>query len=191
MKYKMYHLFYHIHVHHAVSLVLLTLLLSVAGCKSSGLKNTAQPASAAKPSSAPSKRLTKEGGWKIPGLAIAKEFRPPTLLPSAGNESVKVYTSSLRPPFGPPGPVTLKDYLSDEELKELGITTNKPMVMTIVKFDQGDHPFCYVIKYRSIYTMEGLHYYDEDGDQDFELLETGTALPQFIPRIPSWVQAAK
>jgi hypothetical protein len=135
--------------------------------------------------------LTKEGGWKIPGLAIAKEFRPPTLLPSAGNESIKVYASSLRPPFGPPGPATLKDYLSDEELKELRITTNKPMVMTIVKYDQGDRPFCYVVKYRSTYTMEGLHYYDEDGDKNFELLETGTALPQFIPRIPSWVQAAK
>jgi hypothetical protein len=181
------------HFHHALSLALLTLLLSSAACSSSGYKNAAQPASAAKISPPPTaaKRLIKGDGWKIPGLAVAKEFIPPKLLPSAGSESVKVYSSWLRPQFKDTNAVTLKDYLSDEQLKELGITTNKPMIMTIVKYDAGDRPFCYVVKYRSTYTMEGLHFYDEDGDKNFELLETGTALPQFIPRIPSWAQAAK
>ena len=88
-------------------------------------------------------------------------------------------------------PVTLMGYMSEEELKELGITTKNPMVVTIVKYDAGDRPFCYVVKYRSTYTMEGLHFYDEDGDKKFELLETGTALPTFTPRIPGWAQASK
>jgi len=188
------------------SVVLLTTLLTCAGCKSNDNKPVAQTASAAKavgaakPSPPPYKRLVKKSGWKIPGLATAREFRPPRLLPSTSNGgnsgngnngSAKVYTSSLRPPPVMGKPVTLKDYMSEEELKELGITTTNPMVVTIVKYDAGDRPFCYVVKYRSTYTMEGLHFYDEDGDKNFELLETGTALPQFTPRVPAWAQSSK
>ena len=39
--------------------------------------------------------------------------------------------------------------------------------MTIVKYDLGGSPFCYVVKYRSTYAIEALHYYDEDGDKKF------------------------
>jgi hypothetical protein len=185
------------------SVALLITLLTCAGCKSNNNKPMAQTASAAKavgaakPSPPPYKRLVKKSGWKIPGLATAKEFRPPRLLPSANNVSngnngsAKVYTSSLRPPPVMGKPVTLKGYMSEEELNELGITTKNPMVVTIVKYDVGARPFCYVVKYRSTYTMEGLHFYDEDGDKNFELLETGTALPTFTPRVPAWAQTSK
>lgn len=164
------------------------MLFTSASCKSSGYQNAAQPAIAvAKPNPVPAtgKRLIKEEGWKIPGLAVAKEYRPAILLQAASNETVKVYSSWLSPQSGAGSPVTLRDFLSEQELKDLGITAKKLRVMTIVKYDLGDRPFCYVIKYRAIYTMEGLHYYDEDGDSRFELVETGTASAEFTPRLPT------
>jgi hypothetical protein len=159
-------------------------LLAFAGCN----RNTARPANAAKPNPTPSKRLIKEGGWKIPGYTIAKEFISPRLLQSSGNEPVKIYSSWLSTVRKNASPVTLRDYLSEQEIKELNIIGKKLHVMTIVKYDNGDLPFCYVVKYRSTYTMEALHYYDEDGDKRFELVETGTASQGFIPRIPSWLK---
>jgi hypothetical protein len=183
-------------LYHMLSFALSTALLAGAGCKSVGSKsgnpnsannNAAQPT----PTAVPLKRLIKPSGWKIPGLGAAVEFIPPKLLPSTSNGSAQVYASSLSPQPNPASPVTLRSYLSDEELKELGITAKKLHVITIVKFDLDGSPFCYVVKYRSTYTMEGLHYYDEDGDKSFELVETGTVFPDFIPRIPSWAQARK
>jgi hypothetical protein len=183
MKHKQYHLY------QAIFVGLLIVLLTCASCKSVGGNNASSPASAAisssTPSSSPSKRLIKEAGWRIPGIGAAKEFLKPTLLQAASSESVKVYSTWLRPQSSNnSGPVTLKEYLSDEELKELGVPEQRPQVMTIVKYDLGDRPFCYVVKYRATYTMEGLHYYDEDGDKLFELVERGTPSPDFIPRIP-------
>jgi hypothetical protein len=185
------------HLYRALSLVLLTLSLGAAGCKSNGNKSVAQPAVAAKPGSVakpsppPHKRLISEGGWKIPGLAGAKEFIPPKLIQSASNESVKVYTSWLRPTPRATAPITLREYFLDEQIKELGITAKRLMVEVIVKYDVGGRPFCYVVKYRARYAVEALHFYDEDGDKDFELVETGTAQPTFTPRIPNWAQASK
>jgi hypothetical protein len=179
MKYTRYQL------HHTVSFVLLTVLFIGSSCKSSGYQNAAQPVSAAKPSPTPSRRLIKEGGWKIPGLAVAKEIRPPNLLQAASSEKVKIYSSWLSPMSGATHPVTLRDFLSEQEIQELGITSKKLHVLTIVKYDLGDRPFCYVIKYRAKYTIDALHYYDEDGDKNFELVEIGTASTEFIPRIPS------
>jgi hypothetical protein len=174
------------HLHHTISFVFLTMLFTGASCKSSSYQNVAKPANAAKPSPVPTtgKRLIKEEGWKIPGLAVAKEYRPASLLQAASNETVKVYSSWLSPQPGTGSPVTLRDFLSEQELIDLGIYAKKLRVMTIVKYDLGDRPFCYVIKYRAIYTMEGLHYYDEDGDSRFELVETGTASAEFTPRLP-------
>ncbi len=171
---------------HTISFVLLTMLFTGASCKSSGYQNDTQLAIAAKPSPVPvtGKRLIKEEGWKIPGLAVAKEYRPASLLQAVSNETVKVYSSWLSPQTGTDIPVTLRDFLSEQELKGLGITAKKLRVMTIVKYDLGDRPFCYVVKYRATYTMEGLHYYDEDGDSRFELVETGTASAEFTPRLP-------
>jgi hypothetical protein len=179
MKYINYRL------HHMLSLVLLTLLFTGSSCKNGSYQNAAQRVSAAKPSTTPSRKLVKAGGWKIPGLSAAKEVRAPSLLQAASNEKVKIYSSWLSPPFGVAAPVTLRDYLSDQDLNDLGITAKKLHVMSIVKFDLGDRPFCYVVKYRSTYTIDALHYYDEDGDKNFELVETGTSSTEFIPRIPS------
>jgi hypothetical protein len=179
MKYKKHHF------HHSIVFVLLTVLFTGSGCKSSSYQNAAEQVSAAKPSPTSSRRLIKEGGWKIPGLAVAKEIRPPGLLQAASNEKVKVYSSWLRPISNPAAPVTLTNFLSEQELKEMGITAKKLPVLAIVKYDLGDRPFCYVVKYRSTYTVDGLHYYDEDGDKNFELVETGTTSTEFIPRIPS------
>jgi hypothetical protein len=173
------------HFHYGVTVVLLTALLTNTGCKNNSYQNATQQASAAKPGTTPSRRLIKEGGWKIPGLAVAKEAKPPSLLQKASNEKVKVYSSQLSPMSGASAPVTLRDYLSDQELKELGITAKKLHVLTLVKYDLGDRPFCYVVKYRSTYTIEALHYYDENGDKNFELVETGPISTEFIPRIPS------
>jgi hypothetical protein len=172
-------------LHHMVSFALITVLFTGSGCKSNSYQNAAQQVSAAKPSPTTSRRLIKEGGWEIPGLAVAKEVRPPILLQAAGNEKVKVYSSWLRPISNAAAPVSLRDFLSEQELKELGITAIKLRVLMIVKYDLGDRPFCYVVKYRSTYTVDGLHYYDENGDGNFELVETGTASTEFIPRIPS------
>jgi hypothetical protein len=172
-------------LHHTVSFVLLTALLIGAGCKNNSYQNAAQQVSAAKPSPTSSRRLIKEGGWKIPGLAVAKEVRPTSLLQAASNEKIKIYSSWLNPISSATAPVTLRNFLSEEELKELGITARKLRVLTIVKYGLGDRPFCYVVKYRSTYTVDGLHYYDENGDGNFELVETGTASTEFIPRIPS------
>ena len=176
MKHEMHRL------HHAVSVVLLTALIAGAGCKSNNDKL------AAKPSANPSKRLIKKAGWEIPGLAGAKATMPPRSLPAGGN--AKIYSTWLKPQpkANVAGPPTLKSYLAEEELKELGVTALKLPVMTIVKYDLGDRPFCYVIKYRSTYAIEALHYYDEDGDKSFELVETGTQSPEFVPRIPGWAQ---
>jgi hypothetical protein len=170
--------------HRAIFFVLLTAILTGAGCKNDSYQNAAQQVSAAKTNPTPSRRLIKEGGWKIPGLAVAKEGRPPSLLQAASNEKVKVYSSWLSPISGAGAPVTLRNYLSDQELEELGITAKKLHVLTIVKYGMGDRPFCYVVKYRSTYTVDALHYYDEDGDKNFELVETGTTSTEFIPRIP-------
>jgi hypothetical protein len=172
-------------LHHMVSFVLLTVLFIGAGCKSSSYQNAAQPVSAAKSIPTPSRRLIKEEGWKIPGLAVAKEVRPPSLLQAASSDRVKVYSSWLGPLSRAAAPITLRDYLSEQELKELGITAKKLHVLTIVKYDLGDRPFCYAVKYRAKYTIDALHYYDEDGDKNFELVETGTASTEFIPRIPN------
>jgi hypothetical protein len=174
--------------HHAVSVVLLTALLAGAGCKSNNNKLAAQQASAAKPSPTPSKRLIKKAGWEIPGLAGAKETGPSRLRPAAGN--AKVYMSWLRPQpkANVAGPPTLGSYLAEAELKELGISAKKLQVLALVKYDIGDRPFCYVVKYRATYPVEALHYYDEDGDKSFELVETGTQSPEFVPRIPGWAQ---
>jgi hypothetical protein len=179
MKYKRYQ------IHQMVSFVLLTVLFTGSSCKSSSYKNAAQPVSAAKPSSTLSRKLIKAGGWKIPGLSAAKEVRPTSLLQAASNEKLKIYSSWLSPLSKDSAPVTLRDYLSEQDLKDLGITAKKLQVMSIVKYDLGDRPFCYVTKYRSTYTVDALHYYDEDGDKNFELVETGTASTEFIPRIPS------
>jgi hypothetical protein len=172
-------------LHHTVSFVLLTVLFISSSCKNSSYQNAAQPVSAAKPSPTPARRLIKEGGWKIPGLAVAKEIRPPILLQAASTEKVKVHSSWLSPMSGAATPVTLRNFLSEQELQELGITSKKLHLMTIVKYDLGERPFCYVVKYRAKYTIDALHYYDEDGDKNFELVETGTASTEFIPRIPS------
>jgi hypothetical protein len=172
-------------LHHMISFALLTMLFTGSGCKSKSYQNAAQQASAAKPSPASPRKMIKEGGWEIPGLAVAKEVRPPSLLQAASNEKIKVYSSWLNPVSNAAAPVTLRNFLSEQELKELGITAIKLRVMTIVKYDLVDHPFCYVVKYRSTYTVDALHYYDEDGDKNFELVETGTASTEFIPRIPS------
>jgi hypothetical protein len=179
MKYTRYQL------HYLISLVLLTLLFTGSSCKSSSYQNAAQSVSAAKPSTIPSRKLVKAGGWKIPGLAVAKEVRPTSLLQAASNEKVKLYSSWLSPLSKDAALVTLRDYLSDQYLNDLGITAKKLQVMSIVKYDLGDRPFCYVVKYRSTYTIDALHYYDEDGDKNFELVETGTPSTEFIPRIPS------
>lgn len=168
----------------SISIVLLTILLAFAGCN----RNTARPANAAKPTPTPSKRLIKEGGWKIPGFATAKEIISPRSIASPGNEPVKIYSSWLSTVRKNASPVTLHEYLSEQEIQELNIIGKKLQVMTIVKFDNGDLPFCYVVKYRSTYAMEALHYYDEDGDKRFELVETGTASQGFIPRIPNWIK---
>jgi hypothetical protein len=184
-------------LHLLAFVLLLAALLAGAGCKSSSSKPAAQPESAAKPnqtpsSQTPSKRLIKTSGWNIPGLAGAKEIYPPRLLPAAGN--VKVYSTLLNPPSRGASPNTLasldtlKNYLSEDELKELGIITQNPYIEAIAKYDVDGHPFCYVIKYRSVYAIEGLHYYDEDGDKRFELLEPGTPSLGFVPRIPGWAQ---
>jgi hypothetical protein len=130
--------------------------------------------------------LTKTSGWQIPGVTGAKEVRPPKLLPTAGN--AKVYSSWLSPPPRNAKLDTLKSYLSEDELKGLGIITKNPYIEVIVKYDVGGKPFCYVIKYRSVYAIEGLHYYDEDGDKSFELVETGSPSLEFVPRIPGWAQ---
>jgi hypothetical protein len=175
-------------LHHTVSFVLLTALLIGAGCKNNSYQNATQQVSAAKPSPTSSRRLIKEGGWKIPGLAVAKEVRTPSLLQAASNEKVKVYSSWLSPISNADAPVTLRNFLSEQELKDLGITAVKLRVLTIVKYDMGDRPFCYVVKYRSTYTVDGLHYYDENGDGNFELVETGTSSTEFIPRIPSFTK---
>jgi hypothetical protein len=182
MKHAMYRF------HHTVSIVLLTALLAGAGCKNNDNKLAAQQASAAKSSPTPSKKLIKKAGWEIPSLAGAKATMPPRSLPAAGN--AKVYMTWLRPQpkANVVGPPTLRSYLAEEELKELGITAKKLPVMAIVKYELGDRPFCYVVKYRSTYAIEALHYYDEDGDKSFELVETGTQSPEFVPRIPGWAQ---
>jgi hypothetical protein len=189
MKYEMYRL------HHAVSVVLLTALLAGAGCKNNDNKLAAQQADAAKPSPTPSKRLIKKAGWQIPGLEVARVTMPLRLLPSAGNSKVYLTWLKPRPKAKVAGQVakitdlpTLKSYLAEEELKELGITAKQPHILSLVKYDLGDRPFCYVVKYRSHYAVEALHYYDEDGDKSFELVETGTPSPEFVPRIPGWTQ---
>jgi hypothetical protein len=179
-------------LHLLAFVLLLAALLAGAGCKSSSSKPAAQSESAAKPNQTPSKRLIKTSGWNIPGLTGAKEIYPPKLLPAAGN--AKVYSTLLNPPprgadtNTPASLDTLKNYLSEEELKELGIITQNPHIEAIAKYDVDGHPFCYVIKYRSVYAIEGLHYYDEDGDKRFELLEPGTPSLGFVPRIPGWAQ---
>lgn len=189
MKREMYRLY------RAATVVLLTALLAGAGCKSNNNKLAAQQASAAKPSPTPSKRLIKKAGWEIPGLAVAKETSPPRLLPAAGN--AKVYSTWLKPQpkakvAGQAAKIddlpTLKSYLAEEELKELGIPIKKLHILALVKYVLGDRPFCYVVKYRATYAVEALHYYDEDGDKSFELVETGTQSPDFVPRIPGWAQ---
>jgi hypothetical protein len=189
MKHEMYRL------HHAVSVILLTALLAGAGCKNNNNKLAAQQADAAKPSPTPSKRLIKKAGWQIPGLEVAKVATPPRLLPAAGN--AKVYLTWLKPrpkakvagqaPKGADLP-TLRSHLAEEELKELGITAKQLGILSLVKYDLGDRPFCYVVKYRSHYAVEALHYYDEDGDKSFELVETGTSSPNYVPRVPGWAQ---
>jgi len=177
---------------HLISFVSFSLfiLLTAVSCDSN--KNTARPSITTKPVSTPtsgkSKRLIKKEGWKVPGLAVAKVIFPPRVLPAASNEQAKVYSSWLRPYTGNADPVTLRNFLSEEERNKLGITAFKLPVTTIIKYDLGDRPFCYVVKYHATYTMEGLHYYDEDGDNRFELVETGTASTEFIPRIPGWMQ---
>lgn len=180
MKHKMYRL------HSAATVVLLTALLACAGCKNNDNKLAVQQASAAKPSPTPSKRLIKKAGWEIPGLAGAKAKGPPNSRPAAGN--AKVYMSWLNPQqkANVAGPPTLRSYLGEEELKQLGITAKKLHVLALVKYELGDRPFCYVVKYRATYAVEALHYYDEDGDKSFELVETGTQSPEFAPRIPGW-----
>jgi hypothetical protein len=188
MKPKIYRL------HHAVFVILLASLLACASCKSNS-NPAAQPASNAKPSPPPPKRLVKKAGWEIPGLLGAKEARAPRVLPAASN--AKVYTTWLSPQ--PKGKVpgkstkvaelpTLRSYLAEEQLQQLGITAKKLYILTIIKYDLGDRPFCYIVKYRSTYGIEALHYYDEDGDKLFELVETGVPLPDFVPRIPGWAQ---
>jgi hypothetical protein len=182
MKHEMYRL------HHAVSVVLLTALLAGAGCRNNNNKLAAQQAGAAKPSPTPSKRLIKKAGWQIPGLATARVITPSRLLPAAGK--AKVYRTWLKPPpkAKVTSPPTLKSYLAEEELKELGITAKKLEVLALVKYDLDGRPFCYVVKYRSHYAVEALHYYDEDGDKSFELVETGTSSPNYVPRVPGWAQ---
>jgi hypothetical protein len=196
MKHKIYYL------HYATFVVLLTALLACAGCKSNNNNPAAQQTSAAKPSPSPYRRLIKKAGWDIPGLLEAKVTMPPRLISEAGN--AKVYSTWLTPQSKSkdaemstkvPGlrrkgasPPTLKSYLADGDLKELGITAKSLSVMTIVKYDLDGRPFCYVIKYRSTYAIEALHYYDEDGDKSFELIETGTPSLDFVPRIPGWAQ---
>jgi hypothetical protein len=181
-----------IHLFRQFSLISCSLfiLLTAGACKSGSNRSTAQPAIAAQPAPTrpPVKRLIKKAGWKIPGLAVAKEIYSPRVVPAASNERVKVYSTWYRPRTGDAGPVSLNDFLSDQERAELGITPTRLHVKGIVKYDFGDRPFCYVIKYRATYTIEGLHYYDEDGDNRFELVETGTASSEYIPRIPSWTQ---
>jgi hypothetical protein len=179
---KMYRL------HRAATFVLLTALLAGASCKSNNNGLAAQQASAAKPSPTPSKSLIKKTGWEIPGLAGATEKGSPRLLRVAGN--TKVYSTWLtpKPKASVVGNPNLKSYLAEEELKSLGITAGNFSVLLIAKYDTGDRPFCYVVKYRSTYAVEALHYYDEDGDKSFELVETGTSFPNFVPRIPGWAQ---
>jgi hypothetical protein len=160
------------------TLVLLSLLLC--GC-SNNKQNTTK--------SAPTplaRKLMNKDGWQIPGLAHAKEIKPPTLIPAAGNDSVKVYSTWLRPFNEDSSKVTLNNYLSDAQVKELGIIAVQ--VLTIVKYEINNRPFCYVAKYRSTYTVEALAYYDEDGDGLFELVEIAKASLDFIPRIPDWIK---
>jgi len=184
MKHEMYRL------RHAVYIVLLMALLAGAGCKNNDNKLAAQGASAAKPSPTSSKKLIKKAGWEIPGLAVAKVTIPPRPLPGAGN--VKIYSTWLKPQSQPKAKFAdlpnLNRYMAEAELKELGITAKSPAILAIVKYDLGDRPFCYVVKYRSTYAIEALHYYDEDGDKLFELAETGTQSPEFVPRVPGWAQ---
>jgi hypothetical protein len=194
MKHKMYYL------HRAASVVLLAALFAGAGCKSNNNKPAAQSASVAKPSPSPPRRLIRKAGWEIPGLVGAKEDKVSKLLPVAGN--AKVYSTLLSPspkprPAGQPGKIddlpTLRSYLSEEEREKLGITAKKLYVMSMVRYELGDRPFCYVVKYRARYAIEALHYYDEDGDKNFELVESGTpdagtAFSKFVPRIPEWAQ---
>jgi hypothetical protein len=179
---KMYRL------HRAAAIILLTGMFAGAGCKSNNNNPAAQQASAAKPSPSPSRRLIKTAGWDIPGLLGAKVTKPPRLVPAAGNAKVYSTWLSPQPKSKGAGLPTLKSYLAEGELKELGITATNLSVMTIVKYDLDGRSFCYVVKYRSTYAIEAVHYYDEDGDKRFELIESGTPSLNFAPRIPGWAQ---
>jgi hypothetical protein len=165
----------------------IVLLLLLLGGVSSSCKQTSSSGSTAKSAPTPSvRKLVNKEGWQIPGLAQAKEFRPPTLVQAAGKDSVKVYSSWLRPFNEDGSKVTLNNYLSDVQVKELGIIAVQ--VLTLVKYEINKRPFCYIVKYRSTYTVEALAYYDEDGDGLFELVETAKSSLDFIPRIPDWAR---
>lgn len=134
--------------------------------------------------------LNKEG-WEIPGLSKSKINKPRNLFRNGSTDSLIMYWTWLQPNSEEGQETKLNDTaLSKQQRETLRLLEGDIMITDIVQFDINNRPFCYLIKIhpRGIGATQGLHYYDEDGDGKFEMVEKGSALPAFVPRIPPWTE---
>ncbi len=136
-------------------------------------------------------RLVKKEGWQILGLSKSKINKSRNLFKNGSSESLKMYWTWLKPDVEE-GSLLIIDSneFTKEERETLSIPEGNQVIVDIIKFDINDQPFCYVVKMHreGIGAIQAVHYYDEDGDGRFEIIQSGSALPSFVPKIPLWIK---
>lgn len=141
--------------------------------------------------SAESRRVTKQGGWEVPGLTQSRVVQSRRALAADSAESMRVHRTDLQPVVEEEQEFVISDnYFSANERKTLRLTDGPQAVMKVSLYDVGERVFCYRVSIhpKGVGAVTALAYYDEDGDGKFEIVEPASSLPSFVPRIPLWVR---
>jgi hypothetical protein len=181
----------------STSYVIITLLMELTACSLSekgSAKNTSVtiPAqnvnTSMQTTSSKALKVTRESGWEIPSLKQSRVTRSRQTLSNKNDEPVQIYWTWLEPQQE--SLLDTSSYLP-EELKVLRLESGVWSVTRVIEYDVDERKFCYVILIhpQNAGALSALHYYDEDGDGNFETVERGNAhFVSFIPRIPQWVK---
>jgi tetratricopeptide (TPR) repeat protein len=147
------------------------------------------------PKSIEPRKLTKEAGWEIPGLARSTKLRPPELQKTR-DRSIDLYVTFYEPELE----TLIKRPYESRRKREADQTHWKSEGLKIQLIEEqviNGHIFCYAVRVEEYFLdesqkrrysndLETLWYYDEDGDGKFETLEEG--LGYFSGgHIPDWV----
>lgn len=144
------------------------------------------------------KRLIKEDGWEIPGLAKSKIMLPRRAFQDYSEKPVsQLYVTEFKPIGKAVAAIPI--YFIRKDGEEIVTRQQQITVKSIEKYDVNKKAFCFIVSGIGIShdkkTGQGGYaggfsfvYYDNDGDGKFETYELAAdTTPPFVPHVPEWV----